>query len=180
MLLNEVLEKEVIKKPDHLFSEFEGKKITYNEANVIANNLAHALLEEGLKKGDRFSFLSKNCPEMAIMYYAASKVGLVPVPLNYRLADKEWEYIINDSESKLIIVRKSEYVDRINNISSELKDIKKFISIDADDNHQNWEDFYSWIGNYDGSKPDIEVNDDDDVYQMYTCLLYTSPSPRDR
>jgi len=39
MLLNEVFEKEVSKKPDHLFSEFEGKKITYNEANIIANNL---------------------------------------------------------------------------------------------------------------------------------------------
>ena len=86
MLLNEVFEKEVSNKPDHLFSEFEGKKITYNEANIIANNLANALISEGLKKGDRFSFLSKNCPEMAIMYYAASKVGLVPVPLNYRLA----------------------------------------------------------------------------------------------
>ncbi len=114
MLLNEVFEKEVSKKPDHLFSEFEGKKITYNEANITANNLANALISEGLKKGDRFSFLSKNCPEMAIMYYAASKVGLVPVPLNYRLADKEWEYIINDSGSKLIIARKSEYVTRIN------------------------------------------------------------------
>ena len=168
MLLNEVFEKEVSKKPDHLFSEFEGKKITYNEANIIANNLAHALISEGLKKGDRFSFLSKNCPEMAIMYYAASKVGLVPVPLNYRLADKEWEYIINDSASKLIIARKSEYVSRIDGISSDLKSIKKFVSIDADDKRQNWEDFYSWIGNHDGSKPDIDVNDEDDVYQMYT------------
>ena len=91
---------------------------TDDEANIIANNLANALIKEGLKKGDRFSFLSKNCPEMAIMYYAASKVGLVPVPLNYRLADKEWEYIINDSESKLIIVRKSEYISRIDGISS--------------------------------------------------------------
>ena len=50
MLLNEVFEKEVSKKPDHLFSEFEGKKITYNEANIIANNLANALIKEGLKK----------------------------------------------------------------------------------------------------------------------------------
>ena len=50
MLLNEVFEKEVSKKPDHLFSEFEGKKITYNEANIIANNLANALISEGLKK----------------------------------------------------------------------------------------------------------------------------------
>ena len=105
---------------------------------------------------------------MAIMYYAASKVGLVPVPLNYRLADKEWEYIINDSASKLIIARKSEYVSRIDGISSDLKSIKKFVSIDADDKRQNWEDFYSWIGNHDGSKPDIDVNDEDDVYQMYT------------
>ena len=141
MLLNEVFEKEVSNKPDHLFSEFEGKKITYNEANIIANNLANALISEGLKKGDRFSFLSKNCPEMAIMYYAASKVGLVPVPLNYRLADKEWEYIINDSASKLIIARKSEYVSRIDGISSDLKSIKKFVSIDANDKPHNWGTF---------------------------------------
>ena len=123
MLLHEHLENGADKNPNFLFSEFEGNSLSYQEANLLSNQLANKLVSEGLEVGDRFAFLAKNCTEMAIMYYAASKVGVVPVPLNYRLADQEWAYIINDSEAKLIIVKGNEYSDRINQISSELKNI---------------------------------------------------------
>ena len=118
MLLHEHLENKLDKQPDFLFSEFQGKQITYREANTLCNKLAHSLISAGLKKGDRFAFLSKNSSEMAFMYYAASKVGIVPVPLNYRLADQEWEYIVNDSQSKIMIIRGNEYCERIKTIYS--------------------------------------------------------------
>ena len=125
MLLHQHLENHASTQPKFLFSEFERKTLTYKEANDLANQFANSLLNEGLVKGDRFTFLAKNCSEMAVMYYGSSKVGIVPVPLNYRLADKEWEYIINDSESKLIIVRGDEYVSRITDNKVNLEIEKK-------------------------------------------------------
>jgi acyl-CoA synthetase (AMP-forming)/AMP-acid ligase II len=168
MLLHEHLENGADKNPNFAFSEFEGNSLSYQEANLLSNQLANKLVSEGLEVGDRFAFLAKNCTEMAIMYYAASKVGAVPVPLNYRLADQEWAYIINDSEAKLIIVKGNEYSDRINQISSELKNVKKYISISLDNSIEKFQDFYDWLSDSSNEKPTLKIHENDDVYQMYT------------
>ena len=168
MLLHEYLEKAAGEQPDFLFSEFENKKLTYKQADKLANKLANALSGEGITKGDRFAFLSKNSVEMGVMYYAASKIGAVPVPINYRLADKEWEYIINDSGSKLIIVRSEEYTNRIEGISGNLTNIKKFVGINSVIQNPLWQDFYKWIDSQSEDKPSSNISEDDDVYQMYT------------
>lgn len=168
MLLHQHLEKFAKSTPLQLFSEFSGKNLTYLDANKIANKLARALLQEGLKKGDRFSFLAKNCDEMAIMYYAASKAGIVPVPLNYRLADQEWQYIINDSQSKLIIVRSEEFVSRINSLKDKLDSVQKMIMLNSQEKYSDWNEFYKWIDKNDHKNLNLDIQDDDDVYQMYT------------
>ena len=168
MLLHEHLEKGAEKKPNFSFSEFEKKSLSYHEANLLSNKLANKFVDEGLQVGDRFAFLAKNCTEMAIMYYAASKVGVVPVPLNYRLADQEWSYIINDSKAKLIIVKGNEYANRINMIKSELLDVKKYVSIELEEPINDFSDFYNWISDSSETKPTRNVIEEDDVYQMYT------------
>ena len=127
MLLHDYLEGYASKAPDTLFSEFNSRTLTYKQANAIANQFASALKNEGLSKGDRFTFLSKNSDEYALMYYAASKVGIVPVPLNYRLADAEWEYIIDNSDSKIVIVRSEEFVNRVHGFKANLPSVNKYI-----------------------------------------------------
>ncbi len=57
---------------------------------------------------------------MVIMYYGAAKVGVVPVPLNYRLAPREVLYIVNDSESKLLFSQ-PEFIDGIDTVRNELE-----------------------------------------------------------
>ncbi len=168
MLLHQYLEKFAKSTPEFLFSEFSGRNISYEKANKLANKLARALINFGLKKGDRFSFLAKNCDEMAIMYHAASKAGIVPVPLNYRLADPEWEYIINDSGSKLLIVRNDEYISRIDSFKSNLSSIKKFVKINSQKKYNEWQDFHEWIDEYEENNIDLDINEDDEIYQMYT------------
>ena len=168
MLLHQSLEKFAKVNPEFLFSEFLGRNLSYEKANKIANKLARALLNIGLDKGDRFSFLAKNCDEMAIMYHAASKVGVVPVPLNYRLADQEWEYIINDSKSKLIIVRNDEYILRVDSFRSNLNSVDQFIKINSNKKYDEWKNFYDWIDENEDHNIDFDIGEDDEIYQMYT------------
>ena len=96
MRLHDYLEFYARETPDQPFAEMDGVSISYAEANERANRMAHGYLASGLGIGDRISYLSKNCIDMSIMFFAASKAGVVPVPLNYRLAPREWLYIIND------------------------------------------------------------------------------------
>jgi acyl-CoA synthetase (AMP-forming)/AMP-acid ligase II len=89
--------------------------LTYRQARLVMNHLANAFVSAGLRPGDRIAVLAKNCVENPLTYFAASRVGVVPVPLNYRSAPPEWRYIVQDAEARLLLVgrRFVEAVDAI-------------------------------------------------------------------
>ena len=103
MRLHDYLEFYTAQTPGTEFAFFNGLSISYAEANDEVNRLANAFVAAGLEKGDRFGYLSKNSLDYVIMYYAASKAGVVPVPLNYRLAPPELASLWNDCQLVLFI-----------------------------------------------------------------------------
>jgi len=72
--------------PDREFAVQAGGRQTYAEAQVEANRLANAFVAAGVRPGERVALLSKNSIEYVLLYFAASKAGVVLVPLNYRLS----------------------------------------------------------------------------------------------
>src|SRR5215471_4222656 len=103
MRLHDLLEHRARASPELEFAVDGSRRLLYGEADAQANRIAHALLAAGLLPGDRFAVLAKNCLELALLYYAGSKAGVVPVPLNYRLAPSEWAWIANDAQAKLLV-----------------------------------------------------------------------------
>src|SRR3972149_8106512 len=91
-------------QPDIEFAVQGDRRMTFGEAAAEANRLANAFVSAGLQIGDRVVFLSKNSIEYALMYFGASKAGVVPVPLNYRLAAPEGPYIINNAGGQKLIL----------------------------------------------------------------------------
>lgn len=83
---------------------FEGKRFTYAQISDRVNQLAHALDNMGVKKGDRIGMLSVNCNQYVEAYFAAAKLGGIFVPLNYRLKAEELEYTINRAEIRVLFV----------------------------------------------------------------------------
>lgn len=142
------------------------KVLTYREAGLIVNQLANTFISAGLQVGDRIAMLSKNSIEYLLLYYAAGKAGLVPVPLNFRLAPREWVYIINDSGAKLVL-SSATYVDAIDEIRSELKDTNTFVAIDAPEK-EGWKDYHKWLEGHPTTPPTVTIEDSKDAYQMYT------------
>ena len=80
--------------------------MTFREWNERSCRLANALAGMGVKKGDRFAILAYNCVEWMEIYAAAAKGGQITVPIMFRLAPPEMEYVINHSECKAFIVAK--------------------------------------------------------------------------
>jgi len=165
MRLHDFLEYRARMRPEAPFIEFGDRRMSYAEADSAANRFANALIAAGLAPGDRFTFLSKNCIEYALMYFAASKAGVVPVPLNYRLAPPEWAYIVGDSESRLLFAR-DEFVAAIASARDDLPKVERWIAIGADT--PDWESFDAFIGDCDASHPQRDVTPEMDLYQMYT------------
>ncbi|HTO06727.1 MAG TPA: long-chain-fatty-acid--CoA ligase [Myxococcota bacterium] len=153
-------------RPNHPFAWFAGREISYREARDRSNQIANALLAEGLAPGARVAFLSKNCAEYALFYFGAAKAGVVPVPLNFRLAPAEWSYIVNDAGAELLFARGA-LAGAIDPVRRELGSVKRCLALDATP-PPGWEAYEPWVARAATSAPERFVADSADVYQMYT------------
>jgi acyl-CoA synthetase (AMP-forming)/AMP-acid ligase II len=170
MRLPDFLDFHARERPDSEFAVMGDRTVTYSEASKRINQLANAFTSAGLNKGDRVAFLSKNSIEYMYMYYAGARSGVVPVPLNYRLAPNEWAYIINDSQSKMLMVS-SEYQESVDGVWEELEAVDQFVSVGASNrgnSSEEWTDFDTWVNAQSDSAPLEEISANDDIFQMYT------------
>lgn len=81
-----------------------GRSLTYAELNRLGNRLSHHLAGLGIRHGDRVAVLAENCLEYILLFAAAQKTGITLVPLNYRLASTEIDYLLGNSKPALLIV----------------------------------------------------------------------------
>ena len=91
------------RQPDKPALIMNDVKVTFRELNKETNALANALLELGIMPGDRISMLFYNSPEILKTWTAAGKISVTPIALNYRFKADELAFIINDSQSRLLI-----------------------------------------------------------------------------
>jgi acyl-CoA synthetase (AMP-forming)/AMP-acid ligase II len=166
MYLHSFLDYWAREQPNAEFAIQDSQQLTYLEALIAANRLANALISMGLQVGDRIAILSRNRIEYVLLYFAASKAGVVPVPLNYRLVPLQWAYIINDARVRALMTGE-EYVDSIDAIRKDLKTVERFVAFRAT-NKSGWEKYHQWITHQPDTAPPISIQEDADVYQMYT------------
>lgn len=166
MRLHDFLDYQAQQHPDAPFAVFGPRRISYREAQESANRIAHALLADGLVKGDRVALLAKNSLDYMLLYYGSFKAGMVLVPLNYRLAGPEWTYIIQDAGARAVIASGG-YVAEIEKLRPELRSVERFIAADAEA-PAGWAPYARWYSAHAPTPPDVDVTDADDVYQMYT------------
>ena len=78
-------------------------RLTYAEIGARVGALTAALQSFGIKPGDRVGLLHKNCHRVLESYFAAVHAGAVLIPVNYRLTAKDLAFIIDDTQTRLII-----------------------------------------------------------------------------
>ncbi len=76
------LEEAARKYPDRACTIFKGAVISYKEMNEQTNHMAAALVEMGVKKGDRVGIFMPNTPQFVIAYFGILKAGGVVVAVN--------------------------------------------------------------------------------------------------
>ena len=79
------------------------RRLGFRELNQRVNRLSWALRDQGLKKGDRLSLLAHNSLEWIEVIMASAKLGLILVPLNWRLTGPELAFQLKDSGAKYLI-----------------------------------------------------------------------------
>ena len=87
-----------------------GRTFTFAETNNRVNRLANALMERGIKKGDRIAILAIDSCEYMETLLASMKLGTIYVPLNYRLNPDEVRNLVSTAGVRWIFVS-SAYVE---------------------------------------------------------------------
>jgi long-chain acyl-CoA synthetase len=83
---------------------FQNEGISYGEMHEKIDRFAAALIDLGVKKGDRVAIIMPNCPEYVYAYFACMKVGAVEVQVDPLYKPAEAELVIRDCEPKVVIV----------------------------------------------------------------------------
>jgi fatty-acyl-CoA synthase len=79
------------------------RRLTYRDLDQRCDRLAAHLAALGVGRGDRVALLAANGPEYFELQFACGRIGAVMVPLNWRLAVPELQYILGDAAPKLLM-----------------------------------------------------------------------------
>jgi len=115
--ISELLAQRASAAPDKvfLFSEADKREFTYREFESAVWRTAGMLADHDVRKGDVVSLLLPNGAEYIIAYFACWLLGAVAGPVNGHLKAQEIEYVVSDSEAKLILVN-SEFLAKVESI----------------------------------------------------------------
>lgn len=153
---------------DTVALQYQDRDWTYAQLDLAITATAVRLRQLDLQQGDRVAVMGKNSDTFLMLFLAASRAGLVHVPINFALTGPELEYLVTDSQASVLIVD-DEYITTVESISdsTELKHVVGMASmrehIDAEiGNNEYLRDL--------AVEHSLETVDETDLAQ----LLYTS------
>jgi acyl-CoA synthetase (AMP-forming)/AMP-acid ligase II len=157
--------------PDNLALVYKNTRMTFRELNQTSNRLAQGIRALGIRKGDRVGMLLHNHVEFIQLDFALSKVGIVRVPLNIRLAPQDHEYMLTDSGANTLIFDES-FTEIVEKLKPGLTKVKHFIRVSEGLSRAdipNTVAFEELSNNPSVEEPDLEIGEED----LHT-LFYTS------
>ena len=162
LLVNDFLRRAATLYPEKTAVVDGPLRFSYQQLRERAFRLANALLALGIERGDRVCILSPNSHFFLESFYGTSAIGAVLVPLNYRLAAADHQYILNHAGVKAVLVD-YEYTGVVDEIRSELPQVEHWIvAQDEGTTAQGWTDWNDWIAASAATpppKPDLGEND---------------------
>jgi fatty-acyl-CoA synthase len=130
----------------------EGKMTTWKELDQRSNNIGRSLLEMGAVPGDKVALYMRNHSAYMEMLAACFKASLTHVNINYRYVEDELWYIIDNSDSRVVVFA-AEFAPQVEQLRSRLPDV--FLWLQVDDGHAG--------ADFSGSRPECR-------YEHYEAL----------
>jgi len=155
--------------PEKIAVKDSRRSLSYKELNDRANRLANALAGLGLSKGDKFAIIAYNRVEWMEIYCAAAKAGLVAVPIMFRLEPPEYQYMLDNSESKAFIVQ-SHFTQGVDSIREQVPGIPStnFIFLGEGDIPAGYKDYEELLDEASPEEPQVDVHHEDIWLLSYT------------
>jgi len=102
--LDELFQRQVAMRGDKIALRLERDAVTYGDLDRRATRIAHGLRARGIGPGDRVAYLGKNSLAYLEYFLGAMKARMVTVPVNWRLAEPEIAYVLDNSRARMVLV----------------------------------------------------------------------------
>lgn len=132
-----------LKYPMNTALEYENNQISYKQLIKRINKCAKALKSYGIEKGDKVTICMPNTPEEVIMFYAINEIGAVANMIHPLSSEKEIEYYLNKSKSKLMLCIDISY-KKVKNIIDNTS-VEKVVITSATKSMERMTAFLYWI-----------------------------------
>ncbi|WP_226043067.1 class I adenylate-forming enzyme family protein [Natrinema sp. DC36] len=139
--------------------------VTYAEFDERVNRIANALTDRGVRKGDRVAMVLFNTVEFPVTLYACYKLGAVPVPINFMLAQDNFRYIFDDIAPKVLVYDAAVEDD----ITAALESATVTAHTVGVDDCANADESFESLADDDASPPpEVPIEPGDPTYILYT------------
>ncbi len=149
----------------------DGRELTFGQIKDMVDHLAKGLQDAGVKKGDRIGILGKNGPEYFLLYGAASALGLIALPINWRLSGDEVASNLTDGAPRLVFAD-PEYQELINGLKGKLGSVEKYYNLSGKEGA--FSDFGQLLDNNADFEPE-EVATNDGAVIIHTAAVEGKP-----
>ncbi len=110
----------------------------------IVNDLSLGLIEAGIQAGDKIAIISStNRPEWNFIDLACLQVGAIDVPIYPTISPAEYEYIMNDSEVRMVFVSDEEVLEKVMKIKEKVSSLQTVFTFDEVDGAAHWKKLIS-------------------------------------
>ncbi|MBS1178563.1 MAG: Long-chain-fatty-acid--CoA ligase [Proteobacteria bacterium] len=133
------------------------RRIDFAELDASTRRVATALQAAGLRKGDRIAWLGKNAVLYFTLLFGAARIGVVMAPVGWRLAAPERQFIVDDTQARLLFAGEG-FADDARALAPQLPQVQRVLFAD---------EAWAWI---DATAPaDFNPSGEGDaILQLYT------------
>jgi acyl-coenzyme A synthetase/AMP-(fatty) acid ligase len=104
------------------------RELTYHEVSRYVCRTGHALRRLGVRPEERVMALLPDCPEFVFVFFGAIRIGAVAVPVNTLLTPPEYQYLLNDSRARVLVVHER-FLDKIAAVRSSLGHLEHILLV---------------------------------------------------
>ncbi|HEY0732800.1 MAG TPA: long-chain fatty acid--CoA ligase [Chitinophagaceae bacterium] len=149
------------------------------EVAEIVEKLSAGLLALGIsshdmsvEKRDKVAILSKNRPEWVFLDLAVQKMGAVLVPLYPTIHINDLEFVLNDSEVKMVFVNDEDLFHKVQNVRSKVPTITEIFSFEHVNGARHWKEILT-LGKQEDYQHLSTISAKIDTEDLLT-IIYTS------
>ena len=153
--------------PDRLALVAGDRRLTYAQLDERANRFAHHLLDQGVEPGNKVAIYSWDRAEWVEAMLGAYKARAVPINVNYRYVADEARYIIDNSDS-VVVVHERAFAPLLDTIRPELPTVRHLVVIEDGTDAQTAATPYEDALAAASPARDFDPRSADDLYLLYT------------